>query len=93
LASIREVNVANPYPVSFPTLFRIIPWIGLWIQAFGNVFAYVGAFLMSSFCFCVTVAYSWLAVRPVKAILLFSVAAAFMILPSVYAAQHPQSPQ
>jgi len=70
-----------------PTLFRVIPFIGLWIQAFGNFFAYLGAFFMGTFCYCVTVACAWLALRPVKGALFLGLAAALIVVPSVYAGQ------
>lgn len=71
-----------------PTLFRIIPWIGLWIQSFGNFFAYIAAFLMACFCWCITVAYAWLALRPVKAVMLLTVAVAVILLPSYWASMN-----
>jgi len=74
-----------------PTLFRVIPFIGLWIQSFGNFFAYLGAFFMGTFCYCITVAYAWLALRPVKGALFLGLALALIIVPSIYAGQ-AQSP-
>merc|ERR1712007_402637 len=66
-----------------PTLFRIIPFIGTWIQAFGNLFAKLAAFFLATFFWCITVAIAWLVMRPVKGIILLLVAIAMVVVPTL----------
>lgn len=72
-----------------PTLFRVIPWVGTWIQYFGNAIAFVGAFFCGCFWWSSTLAFSWLFSRPIRAILLFSFAIAMVAVPTVLS-QGPQ---
>lgn len=66
-----------------PTFFRIIPFVGTWIQYFGNAIAWVAAFFCGCFWWCGTLAFSWLFSRPLRAVLLFSAAVAMMAIPTV----------
>ncbi|CAK0821033.1 unnamed protein product [Prorocentrum cordatum] len=71
-----------------PTLFRIVPWIGTWVQYFGNAVAFVGAFFCGCFWWSGTLAFSWLFSRPIRAILLFSFATAMVAVPTVLSQGH-----
>mmetsp|Transcript_62504 Transcript_62504/g.174216 ORF Transcript_62504/g.174216 Transcript_62504/m.174216 type:complete len:483 (+) Transcript_62504:97-1545(+) len=68
-----------------PTFFRIIPFIGTWIQFFGNMFAYLGAFFIANFLWCFTVAIAWLAFRPAKGVLLIAASIAMIAVPTYLA--------
>eukprot|EP00421_Protoceratium_reticulatum_P021372 CAMPEP_0168378992 /NCGR_PEP_ID=MMETSP0228-20121227/11615_1 /TAXON_ID=133427 /ORGANISM="Protoceratium reticulatum, Strain CCCM 535 (=CCMP 1889)" /LENGTH=447 /DNA_ID=CAMNT_0008392013 /DNA_START=68 /DNA_END=1412 /DNA_ORIENTATION=+ len=70
-----------------PTLFRIIPFIGVWIQAFGNFFAFLSAFLLANTCWCFTVAIAWLVLRPAKGFLLLVAAFSMVAVPTVLASR------
>uniref|UniRef100_A0A7S3WKY8 Uncharacterized protein n=1 Tax=Strombidinopsis acuminata TaxID=141414 RepID=A0A7S3WKY8_9SPIT len=65
-----------------PTLFRVIPFLGTWIQWFGNFLATGASLLLAGCVWCLTVALAWLAMRPGKALLLLSVATLLVVLPS-----------
>ncbi|CAD7970066.1 unnamed protein product [Amoebophrya sp. A25] len=47
-----------------PALFRVIPFVGTWIQLFGNLIATAAAFILGCIFWCTTVALAWFAVRP-----------------------------
>jgi len=64
----------------FPTLFRFIPFAGVWIQWILNGAAHIASFLLGGFFWCVTVALAWLAYRPVKAIIFLSIAIALVLV-------------
>lgn len=66
-----------------PALFRIIPFIGTWIQFFGNFFVHITALLLGLFFWCITVAFAWLWARPVKAVLILGVAALCVTVPTM----------
>jgi len=71
-----------------PAIFRIIPFLGTWIQLFGNILALIASFLFALVCWCVTVALAWLSMRPGKALLLLSVATALLLVPTMLAQAH-----
>lgn len=71
-----------------PTLFRVIPWVGTWIQFFGNTFALVGALFCGCFWWSGTLAFSWLFARPIRAVLLFSLAIGMIAVPTVLSHGH-----
>lgn len=70
-----------------PTLFRIIPFIGTWVQYFGNFVAWGAAFFCGCFWWCNTLAFSWLFSRPVRSVLFFTVAIAMVAIPT-YLSDH-----
>eukprot|EP00928_Gymnodinium_smaydae_P092754 TRINITY_DN7669_c0_g1_i1.p1 TRINITY_DN7669_c0_g1~~TRINITY_DN7669_c0_g1_i1.p1 ORF type:complete len:506 (+),score=94.11 TRINITY_DN7669_c0_g1_i1:166-1518(+) len=63
-----------------PTLFRIIPFLGTWVQWILNGGAHICAFVLGGFFWCVTIAVAWLFYRPLKAALLLTVSFAFLSL-------------
>jgi len=65
-----------------PAIFRYIPFIGTWIESFGKLLAFIAAFFLGSMCWCITIAVSWLSVKPVRGILLLTAAACCLIIPS-----------
>eukprot|EP00929_Paragymnodinium_shiwhaense_P119503 TRINITY_DN91415_c0_g1_i1.p1 TRINITY_DN91415_c0_g1~~TRINITY_DN91415_c0_g1_i1.p1 ORF type:complete len:494 (-),score=131.45 TRINITY_DN91415_c0_g1_i1:412-1836(-) len=68
-----------------PTLFRIIPWAGVWIEAFGKYVAILGALFVGCCCFCTTLGFSWLASRPIRGIIFLAFAGAVMAVPTMLA--------
>lgn len=56
------------------SIFRFIPFIGTWIESLWKALAFVAALLCACQCWLVTVAVSWLALRPMKGILMLVVA-------------------
>lgn len=72
-----------------PTFFRIIPFIGTWIQLFGNIIAHVAALLFATVFWCVVVAVAWFSMRPLKASILLTVALLVFVVPTVLAGQEP----
>lgn len=75
-----------------PALFRIIPFIGTWIQLFGNFLAAIAAFLFAGTFWCFTVAVAWLAARPLKGLVLLTVAVLCIVLPTMLAANMGPQP-
>lgn len=72
----------------FPTLFRFIPFAGIWIQWILNGAAHICAFLLGSFFYLVTVALAWFAYRPMKAILCLVVAFSLIAVGTYFANQN-----
>lgn len=70
-----------------PSLFRVIPLIGIWVKAFANFFAGIAAFLISVVVWTLTSALAWLSMRPVKAMLLLSVAVLLIAVPTILASK------
>jgi hypothetical protein len=66
-----------------PSIFRFIPFIGTWIQSFGNAIAFVAAFFLGTTCWCITVAVSLMIVKPMRGILFLGVAACLLLLPTI----------
>lgn len=72
-----------------PTLFKFIPLIGVWITWLGKFLAMGAAFFIGCFCWCGTIAVSWLGNRPLYGILLLSCAVGMIVAPT-YIAEHSQ---
>jgi len=68
-----------------PTLFRIIPFVGTWIQYFGKMVTNVLAFCIGSMLSLITIALAWLRYRPVKAAILISIGILCFMLPTIWA--------
>jgi len=66
-----------------PALFRGVPVIGLWVETLGRFFAYLCAFICGTFCGSMTVGFSWLVLRPIKAVLLMGIAIAVVAVPVI----------
>lgn len=70
-----------------PALFRIIPFLGTWIQMFGNFLVGMASFLLALCLWCITVSLAWFSMRPVKALLLLTLASAVVVIPTILAAR------
>lgn len=66
-----------------PSFFRVIPFVGTWIEAGGKFLAAIAGFCVGGLCWCVTLAVSMAATRPVKAAVLLGLALVLLMLPSV----------
>lgn len=66
-----------------PALFRIIPFIGTYVQAFGNFVVSIVAFVFGSFFALITIAFGWLTIRPFKAMALITLALVIFFLPTI----------
>merc|ERR1711941_114732 len=53
-----------------PVLFRVVPYVGTWIEHFGRIVFWVFACVFGALLGYVTVALAWLRARPLKALLL-----------------------
>lgn len=66
---------------------RIIPWIGIFLQNITQYIALGAAFLIGSFLWCITMAISWLYVKPIRGIFFLAMACAIIIVPGLSADQ------
>jgi hypothetical protein len=67
-----------------PAVFRFIPFIGTYLQAFVGFLANVLALVLGSGFALITIALAWLRYRPKYAILLICVAGLCFVIPSLY---------
>lgn len=66
-----------------PALFRIIPFIGTYVQAFGNAIVTVISLVFGSIFALITIAVGWLTIRPFKAAALIAVSLVIFFLPNI----------
>jgi len=66
------------------SIFRVVPFIGTWIEALFASLAFVAACLCACQCWLLTVALSWLATRPLKGFLLLTLVVGIFAGMSVY---------
>jgi len=67
-----------------PALFRIIPFVGSWVQYFGDIFMEVVAFVLGTFLALVTIALAWLRYHPKFALMVLALAVVVLFGPTVY---------
>lgn len=74
------------------SFFNFIPWIGSWIDAAWKALAFMAACMCACQCWLITVAVSWLALRPLKGILLLVVAVALFVAINFKVSEGVESP-
>lgn len=71
-----------------PSVLNIYPLVGMWTSLFGAFTPHVAALLLSLAMICIIIAAAWITMRPLKSALLFLVAGAILIVPTVIARTH-----
>merc|ERR1712139_717809 len=49
-----------------PAMFRVIPYVGVYIESFGNIIAFITAVAIGTVLGSITTTIAWFAARPVK---------------------------